>query len=799
MKFSEAWLREFVDPDISTDELVEQLTMAGLEVDAVEPVAAEFTGVVVGEVLEVSPHPDADKLVVCRVSAGSEELQVVCGAPNVRAGLKVPFARVGANLEDFQIKKAKLRGVESHGMLCSERELGISDRHEGLMELPPDAPVGDDIRDYLKLDDSVIDLDLTPNRSDCLGLLGLGREAGIIGKLDVNALEIPEHKATIDDTFPVELAAPEGCSRFAGRVIRGINLDAETPLWMKEKLRRSGIRSIDPVVDVTNYVMMELGQPMHAYDFDKLAGKIVVRQSKEGESVTLLDGQDIKLKANTLLITDNSGPIGIAGIMGGLTTAVTDQTANIFLESAFFAPTAIAGRARSYGMHTDASHRFERGVDWQGQSRAVERATQLLLEIAGGDAGPVTEAVAEQGLPPTQEVLLRSSRVARLIGVEIDPADIDRMLEQLHFDAVRTDGDDVSWKVTAPSHRFDIQIEADLIEEISRIYGYNTIPVRTPVTNLTMVGAPEGELTVNRIKDELVARGYHEAITYSFVDMKSEQVLDPENEPIGIANPLSSEMGVMRTTLWSGLLKSLIYNLNRQQSRVRLFETGLRFRRNPNQPELTMDDIHQEMMVAGVACGPRHPENWANSGDAIDFFDIKGDVEAILSLTGVEGDFTFEAATHPALHPGQTAKVQRGDQLVGYIGLMDPRARRELDIDVPVYLFEFNVAALSNRLTPAATELSRFPEVRRDIAILVSASISAGLIRECIEQTQDVRFKGLRIFDVYQGPGIEPDQKSVALGLTFQHPSETLTDEDVNDAVEKIMKALSEQLGAVQR
>lgn len=799
MKFSEQWLREFVDLDMSTDELVEQLTMAGLEVDGAEPVAAQFNNVVVGEIIEVNPHPDADKLVVCTVSKGDENIQVVCGAPNARAGIKVPFALVGAVLGDLKIKKAKLRGVESRGMLCSERELGISDNHEGLMELPADAPTGQDIREYLKLDDVTIDLDLTPNRSDCLGMIGLAREAGIIGNLPVKVLDIEPVPELNKDNFPVELAAPEACPRFVGRVIRNINLDAESPLWMKEKLRRSDVRSIDPVVDVTNYVMLELGQPMHAYDLATLKDKIVVRQSKAGEKITLLDGAEVELKDNTLLITDGSGPIGIAGIMGGLTTSVTEKTADIFLESAFFAPEAIAGRARSYGMSTDASHRFERGVDWQGQARAVERATQLLLDIAGGEAGPTIETVETSGLPSQAPVKLRASRVKRLLGVTIADADIDKMLEQLHFPFERAEGDDTTWTVTAPSHRFDIAIEADLIEEISRIYGYNTVPVSTPVTNLVMQHAPEGELTVADLKDQLVARGYMEAITYGFVDMKTESVLDPEHEPIGLANPLSSEMGVMRTTLWTGLLKSLIYNINRQQGRVRLFETGLRFHRAPNQPELSMDNITQELMLAGVACGPRFEENWANPAQPVDFYDIKGDIESVLSRTGALDEFEFAPASHPALHPGQSASLHRKGALVGYMGLLDPRAGQALDIAQPVYLFEFKISALVGRQVPNSTVLSRYPEVRRDLAVIVDEKITAAALTKCVQKAASDSLTNLKLFDVYQGKGIDPNRKSLALGLTFQHPSRTLTDDEISQSVDKIVAALGSELGASLR
>lgn len=799
MKFSESWLREYVNPSLSTQELVDQLTMAGLEVDGFDPVAAEFSDVVVGEIVEVSPHPDADKLVVCKVSSGAEEHQVVCGAPNARQGIKVPFALVGAKLEDFKIKKAKLRGVESFGMLCSEQELGLSDNHDGLLELPADAPVGENIRSYLDLDDSIVDLDLTPNRSDCLGMTGLARETGLINGLDVKPLETQPTAATHDETFPVELAAGTSCPRFVGRVIKNIRLNAETPFWMVEKLRRSDIRSIDPVVDVTNYVMIALGQPMHAYDLAKLSGKIVVRNSKAGEKVTLLDEQEIELHDDTLLITDDSGPIGIAGVMGGLSTSVTGTTQDIYLESAFFSPLSIAGQARSYGLNTDAAHRFERGVDWQGQARAVDLATELLLEIAGGEAGPVIETVEESNLPAVPEVSLRLERVIKLLGVEITADEVDDMLTRLGFEHQRTSETPVEWQILAPSHRFDIAIEADLIEEISRVYGYNNLPVRTPKTHLTMAPTTETALSLNAIKSALVMRGYQEAITYSFVDTNTQEQLDPTNEPIGLANPLSSEMSVMRTTLWSGLVKSLQHNLNRQQNRVRLFETGLRFLQPPNQGELEIDQVTQEMMLAGVVCGPRSVENWANDDNSVDFFDMKGDVEALLSLAGGVSEFEINSGQHPALHPGQTAEIRRSDELVGTIGLMHPSVQKNLGIGPNVYLFELRVAVLLEKPLPNASNLSKFPEVRRDIAIIVDEAVSAREINACIESSQIGAFKNLKLFDVYQGKGIDPNRKSVALGLTFQDASRTLTDEEINGFVDQIVEILTNNLGASLR
>ncbi|MDG1908749.1 MAG: phenylalanine--tRNA ligase subunit beta [Pseudomonadales bacterium] len=797
MKFSEQWLREFVNPALTTDELVAQLTMAGLEVDGFEPVASEFSKVVVGEILSAEPHPNADKLRVCSVSTGAEQFQVVCGAPNARAGIKVPFALVGAKLEDFKIKKAKLRGVESFGMLCSERELGISDDHEGLMELPADVEMGADIRSVLNLNDAIIDLDLTPNRSDCLGMTGLARETGLINNLDVAELNIEPVNAAIEDTFPVTLSAGEACPRFVSRVIKGIRLDAETPLWMKEKLRRCDVRSIDPVVDVTNYIMLELGQPMHAYDLDKLSGEINVRQSTAEEQVTLLDGQEIKLESDTLLITDKSGAIGIAGIMGGLSTSVTTETTNILFEAAFFAPTSIIGKARTYGMNTDASHRFERGVDWQGQVRAMERATALLLEIAGGEAGPVSNITLEAAFPTVPVVPLRSQRVSRMLGVTIPDAEISETLQRLGFEFdLNVSDEGTSWQVTAPPHRFDIAIEADLIEEISRVFGYNNLPVRTPKTHLEMARITETALTEEQIKNQLVALGYQEAITYSFVDAKMEHLIDPTNDPISLANPLSAEMTVMRTSLWSGLLKSLIYNLNRQQQRVRLFETGLRFLQAPNQDGLVMDNISQEKMLSGVICGPVRTESWNNATQDVDFFDVKGDLQSVLRLTGLEEEFSFSSGEHAALHSGQTALIQRQGSTIGVLGLLDPRVQKKLGIETAVYLFELKLSEIAPKRVPFVEKLSKYPEVRRDLAFLFDQSVDAAEIVGCVESTANETLKNLKLFDVYQGKGIDPNRKSVALGLTFQDVSRTLTDEEINVSIGEIVAALEKNLDA---
>ena len=798
MKFSERWLREFVDPPISTGELVHQLTMAGLEVDSFTSLSDRFSKVIVGEIIGSARHPDAEKLLVCKVSSGHEELQVVCGAPNARAGIKVPFALVGARLGKEKIKKAKLRGVESFGMLCSERELGISDFHEGLMELPLDAPVGEDIRDFLKLDDNIIDLDLTPNRSDCLGIVGLARETGLINKIDVSYPENRFVTPIVEDIFPVELGDPRTCPRFVSRVLRNININATTPLGMKEKLRRSGIRSIDPVVDVTNYVMLELNQPMHAYDLSQLKEKIVVRQSKKGERIRLLNGDDVILNKETLLITDGNGPIGIGGVMGGLTTSVTPNTKDILLESAWFLPSAIAGRARSYGLNSDAAHRFERGVDWQGQVSAMERATELLISIVGGEAGPLIDTRESEYLPGLEEIKLRASRVEKLLGVAIDDRTIEDILGRLGFGfRCSTAGNDTCWIVKAPSHRFDISIEADLIEEISRIYGYNSLPVRTPVASLKMRSNSESEIPLGRIRGQLVARGYQETINYSFVDPELENLMDPEKKPLRLANPLSTDMSVMRTTLWTGLLKSLAYNLNRQHERVRLFEIGLRFGQVDDVAEASFNDILQERAVAGIACGSRYEENWASDRNVIDFYDVKGDVESILALNSA--DFEVVPSTHPALQLGQAAEIRRERELVGYLGLLDPRVQKALDIRNPVYLFELMVGPITNKVVAKVGPLSKFPEVRRDIAIIVDQSISAARVMKCVYSSTNDSLINLKLFDVYQGKGIDPNRKSIALGLTFRHRSRTLTDDEISQTITNIVSSLKSELKASLR
>jgi len=791
MKFSEQWLRGWVSPQVSRDELVARLSMAGLEVDSVTPAAGAFSGVVVGEVLSTEQHPDADKLRVCQVSNGSETFQVVCGAPNVRQGLKIPFAMIGAELPgDFKIKKAKLRGVESNGMLCSQAELQIGEGNDGLMELPVDAPVGEDIRSYLSLDDASIEVDLTPNRGDCLSLAGLAREVGALYAAKVQRPEVQAVPAAHDEVRPVEVLAPAACPRYLGRVVRNVDLSKPTPLWMVERLRRADVRSIDAAVDITNYVMLELGQPLHAFDLAEINGGIRVRMAEEGEKLVLLDGQEVTLRSDTLVIADHTRALAIAGVMGGEHSGVTANTRDVFLESAFFDQIAVAGKARSYGLHTDASHRYERGVDWQLAREAMERATGLLLEITGGDAGPIIETVSEQYLPSVAPVTLRAERITQMLGMEIEGPEVERLLTALGL-TVAADGAG-QWRVEVPSHRFDISLEVDLIEELARLYGYNRLPVRYPQARLAPQAKAEAQGDLPALRRLLVARGYQEAITYSFIDPKLFELFNPGVEPLLLANPISADMAAMRSSLWPGLVKALQHNLNRQQDRVRLFESGLRFVGQ-------LEGLKQQPMLAGVVCGSRLPEGWAQGREGVDFFDVKADVEAVLGFAGALDAFTFTPGKHPALHPGQTARIERDGREVGYLGAIHPELAKNLGLDRPVYVFELVLGEVAQGRLPKFNELSRFPEVRRDLALLADRDVAASAVLDVIRENAGEWLTDLRLFDVYQGKGIDPHRKSLAVGLTWQHPSRTLNDDEVNSTTQNILTSLEQRLNATLR
>ncbi|MCF8003596.1 MAG: phenylalanine--tRNA ligase subunit beta [Chromatiaceae bacterium] len=837
MRFSESWLREWVNPPLAAQALCDQLSMAGLEVDALEPVAPVFSGVAVGAVMAVEPHPDATKLRVCRVDVGEEEpLQIVCGAANVAAGQRVPVARIGAVLPgDFKIKKAKLRGVASQGMICSASELGLAERSEGIMTLPGDAPVGEDLRAWLALDDQAIELDLTPDRSDCLSVAGVAREVGVLNRLSVTEPAATPVAPAHDDRYSVQLAAPAACPRYLCRIIRELDPSAETPLWMTERLRRSGLRPISPMVDVTNYVLLELGQPLHAFDLEKLEGPIQVRLSQSGERLALLNDEAVELDDDTLVIADSNGPVAMAGVMGGAASAVSETTRDILLESAFFAPEAIAGRARRYGLHTDSSHRFERGVDPMLQQRAIERATALLLSIAGGRPGPVVEACSEGDLPQPASLLLRRTRIRQVLGIAPDDAQVVDILSRLgmalepslergrdddagensageHSAGAKDAGakgmtenrarDDVGaegWQVTAPSQRFDIQREVDLIAEIGRIYGYNAIPV-THARSAAFTRAPqEMAFDLQLARRTLVARGYFEAITYSFVSPEQNGWFDPSpsSAPLSLANPLSAELSVMRSSLWPGLIQVMRQNLARQQPRVRLFETGLRFLDGA-------ENLRQSPSLAGAVVGPVLAEQWGATRRLVDFFDLKADLEAVLTQTGRLdalrlGPPATESDAHPALHPGQSAELWLGEQSIGWIGTLHPLLARRLELPNEVQLFEIDLAALGVGERPAFEPLSRFPSIRRDLAIVVPATLPFERVRQTVMASAGDLLKQLILFDQYQGDKIEADHKSLAFGLILQASSQTLIDAEVDAVVQAVVERLEQELGAKRR
>lgn len=794
MKFSKSWLDEWIHTGLNAEALAEQITMAGLEVDGIEPVAGDFSQVVVGEVVECGQHPDADKLRVTKINVGGDELlDIVCGAPNCRQGLKVAVAVVGAMLPgDFKIKKAKLRGQPSHGMLCSYSELGIDVESDGIIELPADAPVGTDVREYLSLNDVIIEVDLTPNRADCLSLAGLAREVGVLNSQDVSWPEIAPVAATINDRFDIQLHAPDACPRYLGRVVRNINVKAETPLWMQEKLRRSGIRSIDPVVDITNFVLLEWGQPMHAFDLNTLNGGIQVRMAEQGEKLTLLDGNEVTLNADTLVIADSERPVAMAGIFGGEATGVNEETRDVLLECAFFSPLAITARARSYGLHTDSSHRFERGVDYQLQHKVMERATALLLEICGGDAGPVIEAVAEDKLPDAATVVLRHDRLNRLIGVDIEAGKVTEMLSRLGLDVTSTaDG----WSVVVPSYRFDIAIEEDLVEEVARIYGYNNIPDVAPKAALTMSSYREAHLPPSRLKDALVDLGYQEAITYSFVDPTQQQLMFPEAEQMVLPNPIAADMSAMRVSLWPGLVQAAVYNQNRQQTRLRLFEQGLTF-----VPDNTAENgVRQTPVLAGLVLGPVVDEHWSMNSQNADFFDLKGDVEALLALSADELAFSVERAQLPVLHPGQSARLLRNGESVGYFGALHPNLLKKLGLKSQAYLFEIELSALTERRVPDVAGVSRFPANRRDLALVVDQNLAAADILDLVRKVGGNQLVGLNLFDVYQGQGIADGKKSLALSLVLQDTQRTLEEKEIADTVARIVTAVSDEFNASLR
>ena len=788
MKISENWLREWVDPDIDLTALMDQLTMAGLEVEGVEAAGFDLKDVVIGEVVSLEQHPNADKLNLCQVSDGIETVAVICGASNVRRGLKVVFAKIGAQLPDIKIKKAKLRGVESNGMLCSAAELKLAESSEGIMELDADAPLGANIRDYLKLDDQIIEIDLTPNRGDCLSLAGVAREVSAMNSVGLTSGPNPVVDESITELFPVELLAPESCPRYVGRIIRGIDPQARTPMWMQEKLRRSDLRPISPVVDITNYVMMELGQPMHGFDFDKLEGGIQVRMAKAGEKLALLDQSEVECRENTLLIADHKKALALAGIMGGVDSSVQGETRNVFFEAAFFTPIEIAGKARSYGMHTDSSHRFERGVDPQLQHRAMQRATELLLEIAGGEAGPVIDVSSPEHMPDQPQVNLRYDRINRLLGIQVTRDAVENMLLGL---GMLIDDTEEGWLVTAPSYRFDINIEADLIEEIGRMVGYNNIAGTREAAHVRVESFSETRVSLNQIRDVLVEQGFHEAVTYSFVSPEIQAILDPGQPILPLSNPISADMSVMRTRLVPGLIQALQHNLNRQQNRVRLFESGLCF-------VPVADGLEQRPHISAVITGNLFDEGLYSQSKSVDFFDIKGNLESILRLSG-NSKYSFCRSDNPILHPGQSANIITNGREVGFVGALHPSVMAKLQLNQPVYLFEVDLKSVLQANLPVFEELSKFPSIRRDISLSVDAETPVQDLIDCIFSLKSKILQEVFVFDVYTGKEVRNNRKSVALGLILQDFSRTLVDEDVEKLVEKVLTQLRNQHDAVLR
>ncbi|MGC1854008.1 MAG: phenylalanine--tRNA ligase subunit beta [Candidatus Aquirickettsiella sp.] len=783
MKLSEQWLREWVNPHLNVEQLAEQLTLAGLEVAAVHPVAGAFNNVVVGVVLSAAPHPHASRLQVCEVNIGDDKiLTIVCGAKNCRADLKVAVAQVGAQLpHDIVIKEAKLRGVVSQGMLCSSSELGLAEvsSDAGIVELPFDAPLGKDIRDYLQLNDHSLDIHLTPNRGDCLSVKGLARDLAAITQQTMTQPAIEKQPAVIQDTININVASAKDCPHYVGRIIRNINTHAKTPCWMQERLRRSGVRSIHPVVDVTNYVMLELGQPLHAFDLKQLKDEVNIRLAHPEEHVTLLDGKNVVLDANTLVIADKNQVQAIAGVMGAAYSAVTEQTQDIFLESAYFNPTRLVGRARHYGLNSDSAYRFERGVDPAITVSALERATQLLTEIVGGQVGPLMQ-VQSAALSPSS-IKFRPAHFKKLLGFSLSEEKIAAIFASLGIIVQHRDAQ--AWQLIPPTWRFDLSLEVDLIEELARIHGYQHIPVTLPNSSLSFLPQPETQLSLTRIQDLLIDRGYHEAINYSFTAPKLQQTLVPHVESISLLNPISSELSVMRTSLWPGLLNSLRYNQQRQQLSCRLFETGVCFQQHTGK-------LEQQEYLAAVASGQSLPEQWGVANTPLDFFTIKSDLEALLSLTA-KADIQFIPGTHPALHPGQSSNLQQAGKVIGYFGALHPKIVTELDLIGPIYCFELQISAISKRHLPQFKAYSKFPMVRRDISFWVDEKYPAQTILHAVNHESGEWLHQSFLFDVYFAEQ-EPQKRSLALALCWQHPTRTLVDAEVDELMHKVIDMLKQ-------
>ena len=798
MKISEQWLREWVAVKLDARALAERLTLAGIEVGAVTPVAAPLENVVVGEILSLVPHPQADRLRLCRVSVGQKApLAIVCGAANAAAGLKVPVALEGALLPSgTKIVRTMIRGMESFGMLCSAAELGLEEVSQGLLVLDAKAKPGMSIAKHLQLDDSQFEVELTPNRGDCLSVMGLARELAALTGARYTPVTVKPVTAKTRRMLGVALGAKNACARYAGRVIEGINPQASTPLWMKERLRRSGLRSIHPVVDVTNYVMLELGQPMHAFNLDRLSGGIMARHARKNEMLILLDGKTLTLDPADLVIADARAPVALAGIMGGQDSAVDAGTQNLFLESAWFRPEAIGVRARAYGLHSDSSHRFERGVDPALQRQALERATGLVLAICGGKPGPVTEKSSAAHLPKHPPISLRATRIERLLGMPLSPATVEVILKRLGMRVARAAGKaERKWKVSPPSWRSDIGREIDLIEELVRVHGYEKVPARVPRAALHVPALPESRIAANRLRTVLIDRDYQEAITYSFVDPALQALISPEHTPHTLANPIASDMAQMRLSLWPGLIRALLYNQNRQQERVRLFEIGRRFLAKPD------GGTDEQPVIAGIVTGPVFPEQWGAKMRAADFFDVKGDVEALLALGG-QRRYQFRPGQHPALHPGQVAEIAllgTANETVGLIGTLHPDIQAKTGLEKSAILFELHLSALQASIIPQFQEISRYPAIRRDLALILADGLPAQAVLDHVRKTAGPLLVNLELFDEYRGEGIDSGRKSLALGLTFQDTSRTLNESDVEAVVGRVVSGLKTSFDAQLR
>jgi phenylalanyl-tRNA synthetase beta chain len=786
MKISLHWLREWVDTGDDVPALAHALTMAGLEIEGVGRAGPDLPGVVVGDVQAVAKHPDAEKLSVCRVSTGAEEFQIVCGAPNVRAGMKAPLATLGARLPGgTEIKRAKLRGVESFGMLCSARELGLSEDASGLFDLPSHLRPGDALTAALGLDDTVLEVNLTPNRGDAMSVVGVAREVAAARNVKLHPPAMTPVAPTIEDKFPVRLEGGEGCPKFVGRVIRGVRPNAQSPFWMQERLRRADMRPISAMVDITNYVMLELGAPMHAFDLNRVTGAIVVRPGQAGETMKLLDGRTIELTPEVLVVADERKALGLAGVMGGEDSSISDATTDVFLEAAFWPPATIAGRGRRYGLITDASQRFERGVDPQLQELAIERATRLLLECAGGRAGPLI--VTRTGeIPPNPPVKVRHARVEHVLGHKIASDTVADLLGRL---GMNLEGDAKEWRVTPPSWRFDIRIEEDLIEEVARLYGFDNIPEADAIMAQGFTPWSETYVRNERAADLLVDRGYQEAITYTFTDAATQAILCPE-PAFALSNPISADLGVMRVSLWPGLVQAVRDNQRRQQSRVRLFEIGRRY---------AGDTGAETEVIAGAASGAVAPDQWDAEARGVDFFDVKADVEALLDLTGAAHEFRFTAEEHPTLHPGQSARIWRGEQAVGWLGAIYPEHQRRLDLTYPVVVFELETKAGLASPIPEYREISRYPAIRRDIAVIVDEAVTVNALRDAVRASAGALLNDLTVLSVYRGRQFEKGKKSIALGLQLQDTSRTLTDNEADAIVARVIEQLGLKLNATIR